>query len=138
MATKIKRETFIKKVAAVLQTSYPGASVDLVPCDDGRVTGEIAWAGFNPNDGYADQVKLSKVLQSKLGTNADRVIMLFTLTPLQKKVLDEDRLAEEEDILATAKRITHDRRKKSRLSASNGRNGHNATATKKRKLTAHG
>ena len=62
--------------------------------------------------------------------------MLFTLTPTQKRLMDESRLDEEESILSTAKSILQERRKKARSKTSNGTNGH--PAPKKRKLTTHG
>lgn len=136
MATRIKQEKLIDKVTTALKSSFPGVQLDLETLADGRVGGEIAWSKFNPNDGYADQVKLSKALKEKLGADAAQVGLIFTLTPIQKKVMDEDRLAEEESILSTAKSILRDRRRKARSKNSNGTNGH--PALKKRKLTTHG
>jgi hypothetical protein len=138
MASQLKQEPFIEKVAAALRSGFPGAIIDLEPYDALQVTGEIAWAGFSPNNVRANRLLLSKILREKLGKEAERVIMLFTLTPIQKKVMDEDRLAEEESILATAKRIVQDRRKKARAQPTNAHNGHHAAAPKKRKLTTHG
>lgn len=136
MATRMKQEKFIDRVSAALRSSFKGVKLDLEPDEDGRVTGEIAWSGFDPIDGYADQIKLSKALKEKLGADAARVGMILTFTPIQKKILDENRMAEEESILSTAKSILQERRKKARSKTSNGTNGH--PAPKKRKLTTHG
>ena len=136
MATRLKQEKFIDKVADALRSSFPGAIIELEPYEKNCVTGEIAWSGFDINDGYTDQVKLSKALKEKLGADAARVVMLFTLTPTLKKIMDKDRLAEEESILSTAKSILQERRKKARSKISHGTNGH--PVFKKRKLTTHG
>ncbi len=136
MAARLKPENFIDKVEAALRSSFPRATIELELDDARNVTGEIAWSGFSPTDSQFNQRKLLKVLREKLGGEADRAIMLFTLTPTQKRLMDESRLDEEESILSTAKSILQERRKKARSKTSNGTNGH--PAPKKRKLTTHG
>lgn len=138
MATRLTGKKLIERVDAALRSSFRGATIELESYDNTRVTGEIAWSGFSPGDAHANQRKLSAALKEKLGKDAERVICLFTATPLQKKLMDESRLAEEESILATAKKILPERRRKVRTKGSNGTNGHQPASAKKRKLTTHG
>jgi hypothetical protein len=137
MATQVKPDKLIDRVAAALKSSFPGATLELEPCGRGHVTGEITWNGFGVHDEYGDQVVVSKALEEKLGRDAKKVVMLFTLTPAQKKDIDRSRLEEEESILATAKRILQERRQAARSKKASSQNGHHP-ATKKRKSTTHG
>ena len=79
---------FSERVRDVLNENFSGAQVSVEDYDgEERVGGYILWDGFDDQEPIDRQLAIFKVLRDKLGSEAQRVSLIFAYTPREWEIM---------------------------------------------------